>query len=318
MTVAGAGARGQSPAADVRQGRARDGSTIAVMLRLTPASTSDLRPLDEDDFARLDALLDATGNENAMVVEEIDGFLAALACAPDAIGEDALLAHVLGIEPADEGSTPPGGAESMPPGGAEAMPLGGEAMPPPRGPGASSLSTAHAEIATLLRRHAARVVGALEAGEFGPVLSYDDEGNADGVAWAVGFLRGVELHPESWNAMLDEKDFDDALEAMESLAATIDDDAEDDADVDAEDDADDDERAPSAPGSRAERDALIDRMIGDVADIHEYFRPWRAAGTTPAAMRVETVRRTEPKIGRNEPCPCGSGRKYKNCCGRAA
>ena len=28
------------------------------------------------------------------------------------------------------------------------------------------------------------------------------------------------------------------------------------------------------------------------------------------------VRRTSPKIGRNDPCPCGSGKKYKNCCGR--
>ncbi len=26
--------------------------------------------------------------------------------------------------------------------------------------------------------------------------------------------------------------------------------------------------------------------------------------------------RTSNKIGRNEECPCGSGRKYKNCCGR--
>ena len=26
--------------------------------------------------------------------------------------------------------------------------------------------------------------------------------------------------------------------------------------------------------------------------------------------------RTEPKIGRNDPCPCGSGKKYKKCCGR--
>lgn len=26
--------------------------------------------------------------------------------------------------------------------------------------------------------------------------------------------------------------------------------------------------------------------------------------------------RTEKKIGRNEPCPCGSGKKYKHCCGR--
>jgi preprotein translocase subunit SecA len=29
-----------------------------------------------------------------------------------------------------------------------------------------------------------------------------------------------------------------------------------------------------------------------------------------------TVRRTLPKVGRNDPCPCGSGKKYKNCCGR--
>ena len=30
------------------------------------------------------------------------------------------------------------------------------------------------------------------------------------------------------------------------------------------------------------------------------------------------VRRSLPKVGRNEPCPCGSGKKYKNCCGRVA
>jgi len=29
-------------------------------------------------------------------------------------------------------------------------------------------------------------------------------------------------------------------------------------------------------------------------------------------------RRTMPKVGRNDPCPCGSGKKYKNCCGRTA
>jgi len=30
--------------------------------------------------------------------------------------------------------------------------------------------------------------------------------------------------------------------------------------------------------------------------------------------KVETYVRSEPKIGRNERCPCGSGRKYKKCC----
>lgn len=34
------------------------------------------------------------------------------------------------------------------------------------------------------------------------------------------------------------------------------------------------------------------------------------------ARREESYRRPEPKIGRNEPCPCGSGKKYKKCCGR--
>jgi len=32
----------------------------------------------------------------------------------------------------------------------------------------------------------------------------------------------------------------------------------------------------------------------------------------------EPYRRTEPKIGRNDPCPCGSGKKYKKCCGKDA
>ena len=31
-----------------------------------------------------------------------------------------------------------------------------------------------------------------------------------------------------------------------------------------------------------------------------------------------TVRREEPKVGRNDPCPCRSGKKYKNCCGKNA
>jgi hypothetical protein len=35
----------------------------------------------------------------------------------------------------------------------------------------------------------------------------------------------------------------------------------------------------------------------------------------PAPMGVETFVRSGPKIGRNDPCPCGSGKKYKKCCG---
>jgi len=32
----------------------------------------------------------------------------------------------------------------------------------------------------------------------------------------------------------------------------------------------------------------------------------------------EQIRRENPKVGRNEPCPCGSAKKYKKCCGKAA
>jgi len=42
---------------------------------------------------------------------------------------------------------------------------------------------------------------------------------------------------------------------------------------------------------------------------------WVYAGQVPAP--VQTVRREAPKIGRNDPCPCGSGRKFKKCCGAA-
>ena len=44
----------------------------------------------------------------------------------------------------------------------------------------------------------------------------------------------------------------------------------------------------------------------------------RPALRQPSEERTkqETVRRETPKVGRNDPCPCGSGKKYKHCCGR--
>ena len=44
------------------------------------------------------------------------------------------------------------------------------------------------------------------------------------------------------------------------------------------------------------------------------------ANASPMASRRQgdsvQVVRTSPKVGRNDPCPCGSGKKYKQCCGR--
>ena len=40
-------------------------------------------------------------------------------------------------------------------------------------------------------------------------------------------------------------------------------------------------------------------------------------GEAAAAAKTETVRREGAKVGRNDPCVCGSGKKYKKCCGSA-
>ncbi|MCB4358259.1 YecA/YgfB family protein [Quatrionicoccus australiensis] len=56
------------------------------------------------------------------------------------------------------------------------------------------------------------------------------------------------------------------------------------------------------------------RLVADIQEnlpvivqtLYNFWRNKRAGGT---------VKREEPKSGRNDPCPCGSGRKYKQCCG---
>ena len=68
--------------------------------------------------------------------------------------------------------------------------------------------------------------------------------------------------------------------------------------------------APTAngplPGRRPER---IGSAIGGNGE---------AEGEGEVKLELAPVRREMPKVGRNEPCPCGSGKKYKNCCGRVA
>jgi preprotein translocase subunit SecA len=71
------------------------------------------------------------------------------------------------------------------------------------------------------------------------------------------------------------------------------------------------EHAPSAPTPSA--DERMRQPVGAMAGV--------AAGDGDGAGEVSIdlpVRRSIPKVGRNEPCPCGSGKKYKNCCGRVA
>ena len=59
---------------------------------------------------------------------------------------------------------------------------------------------------------------------------------------------------------------------------------------------------------------LKERHI-DVATLSQMERKGTAVASASVASNT-TVRRDGPKVGRNDPCPCGSGKKYKNCCGR--
>ncbi len=67
-------------------------------------------------------------------------------------------------------------------------------------------------------------------------------------------------------------------------------------------------------------------VLGTGEDRKDEFRddqPAVVTGGAPSETVVperqhkqQTVRRETPKVGRNDPCPCGSGKKYKHCCGR--
>ncbi|WIT13538.1 UPF0149 family protein [Paucibacter sediminis] len=54
-------------------------------------------------------------------------------------------------------------------------------------------------------------------------------------------------------------------------------------------------------------DDAIEELVVTVADLCDLTEAHR--------YKVESIRRDTPKVGRNDPCPCGSGRKYKQCHG---
>ena len=63
------------------------------------------------------------------------------------------------------------------------------------------------------------------------------------------------------------------------------------------------------------RERLIASAAAGVVAIYHYFEAERLLDArTRAAAR--TFRRGAPKVGRNDKCPCGSGKKFKHCCGK--
>jgi uncharacterized protein YecA (UPF0149 family) len=69
------------------------------------------------------------------------------------------------------------------------------------------------------------------------------------------------------------------------------------------------------------RTRLSEPRLDEPMEWDEDVPPWQAreqptAQHAPAGEIAAPIRRTTPKVGRNDPCPCGSGKKYKKCCGK--
>ena len=79
------------------------------------------------------------------------------------------------------------------------------------------------------------------------------------------------------------------------------------------------ETLKKAPLSDAEHEAAAEALADTAAQVHAFWLEQRRAalnrGEAPAIMPSRTPVRNPGKVGRNEPCPCGSGKKYKHCHG---
>lgn len=228
------------------------------------------QPLSETELDRMSGILTRFGAQNAMNLETLDGFFAALIAGPDDV-------------------------------------LPSEYLPEIWGDGMVNEDTFHAQpvlqdFLSLVRRHWNYIVETLRSGDvYMPVLLEDDQGVSHGNDWANGFLRGMELRREEWAPLLDDEDQAGCLVAIFALAH--------------EHDPDPELRSYDKPISPELRETLLIGMAAGVIQVYRYFEKRRqilSAGFTPDA----TFRRLTPKVGRNDPCPCGSGKKYKHCCGK--
>jgi len=251
-------------------------------------STANQQPFSEADFDALGALLAADwAPETTMNLEQLDGFLAGVICAPRVVMPSTYVPAIFGDEQ----------------------------------PEFPDMETARRFYELLMRRHN-EIARALNA----PVERLDDpraydpllidwDQNADAVRelaesgeiprlplygelWARGFMDAVHLSREDWAAVPadDEQGAQLVEESLTAILALVPD-----------EEAEDVDEAESID----ERDQLVADALIAAYDLRDYWRELQFE-----QIRVKEPIRRDAKIGRNDPCPCGSGRKFKQCHGR--
>ena len=150
------------------------------------------------------------------------------------------------------------------------------------------------EILGLLMRHWNSIAGTLFKSEvYVPLLLEDEAGTVLGNDWARGFMRGMDMRHDSWAELVEDEAHGGCLLPMMILCHEHDEDPE----------------MRPEPITPEKREKVIVHMAAGLMAAYRYFRQ-------STAFKPES-RRTDSKVGRNESCPCGSGKKYKKCCGGA-
>lgn len=127
-----------------------------------------------------------------------------------------------------------------------------------------------------------------EPDAYGPLFWETPDGHVVAADWAEGFMDGVGLRRNAWRPLLKSDEGSELLAPITTLLH----------------DEDGNPLIEGEPDELAElRRLATDLIVPSVQAINSYWKAHRHP--TPRAS----------KTGRNDPCPCGSGRKYKRCCG---
>lgn len=143
----------------------------------------------------------------------------------------------------------------------------------------------------LIMRHMNGIVGTLMQNPEGFEPIFDEFEELDQpfvLPWCAGYVRAMAL-----DAGWDTEDDELSLELLPILVFGAELDDEITADLDDQD---------------------LDLMAAQIPDCARSIHAYWLARRTPGHSPVQTAEREGPKVGRNAPCPCGSGRKYKQCC----
>lgn len=128
--------------------------------------------------------------------------------------------------------------------------------------------------------------------EFEPLFSqFESDGHQfiDGEPWAWGFWEGMQLHAQAWDAAR-ESDLAPLLKPIYLLGA---------------------EELEEEEMQLVDTPAKVHRLSLEIEAAIPVIRRYWMANRTPAVP----LRRETPTPGRNDLCACGSGKKYKKCCG---